>query len=138
MLFVFQVEDQTAELLEITEKWFNSFHKNTLELLESISKQPFLDLRCGALQMLSSMALVSWGQNLLNSSPGFNEYLLDRGTENTKEGKEAKYEIVHTLVNSPTAAHIFGNPYFVKLKVFEREGPYYLEAEAAVAFEESS
>ena len=40
-----------------------------------------------------------------------------------------------TLVESPTVQEIFGQPYCVKLKVYEREGPFYILAEAAVALE---
>ena len=71
----------------------------------------------------------------MNAQPGFNEYLLDRSTEQTKEGKEGKYSIVKTLVDSPTAMELFGRVYFVRLKEFEREGPFYVKVESAVAFE---
>ncbi len=100
-----------------------------------LASQPFLQLRCAALEHLATIAMVPWGQKLLNSHPGFKEYLLNRSTEATKEGKEGKYHIVKTLTNSPTVQEIFGQPYFIKLKTYENEGPFYVLAEAAVAFE---
>lgn len=39
------------------------------------------------------------------------------------------------LVESPTAAEIFGNPDFLKLKTFYVEGPFYVVSEHAVALE---
>ena len=67
--------------------------------------------------------------------PGFNEYLLDRSTEKTKEGKESKFEIVKALAESPTTLNIFGQPYYVKLKAFYLQGPLYVQTESQVAFE---
>ncbi len=103
----------------------------------TILDQPFSEIRCHTLDNFGAIALTPWGQKKMNSHPGFNEFLLNRGTEKTKEGKEAKYNVVKTLVDSPTTVDVFGQPYFVRLKVFEREGPFYIQAEAAVAVDGS-
>ena len=108
-----------------------------METVLDLAQQPFVQLRCAALEHFATIALTPWGQKMLNSHPGFNEYLLNRSTENSKEGKEAKYNIVKTLVESPTVQDIFGQPYFLKLKVYVREGPFYILTEAAVALEGS-
>ncbi len=100
-----------------------------------LASQPFLQLRCAAIQHFATLALTLWGQKTLNEYPGFNEYLLNRSTESTKEAKEEKYNVVQTLVESPTVQEVFGQPYYTKLRLYEKEGPFYVLTEAAVAFE---
>ena len=134
---LFQVAFQTAELLSLTEQWYSNLLRKPLETILDLAQEPFTKLRCAALEHFAIIALTPWGQKMLNTHPGFNEYLLNRSTENNKEGKEAKYNIVKTLVESPTVQDIFGQSYFLKLKVYEREGPFYILAEAAVALEGS-
>lgn len=138
MFLIYQVEEQTAELLALTEEWFNNTKEKPIDALLTVCDQPFLQIRSAGLQCLATLCSLPWAQSRLNAHPGFNEYLLNRATENTKEGKEGKYDIVKTLVESPTTAQIFGQPYFVRLKVYEREGPFYVQAEAAVAIEEAA
>ncbi len=104
----------------------------------NITLQPFTELRCSVLSLFLSLALMPWGQHILNDHPGFNEYLLDRSTEKTKEGKEGKFDVVTVLVDSPTAKDIYGTPYFMRLKEYHREGRFYIRTEAAVAFEGDS
>ena len=66
---------------------------------------------------------------------GFLEYLLDRKTESDKAGKEHKYEVIAELVHSPFSKEVFDKPYHLRLREYEREGPFFVKAEAAVAFE---
>ena len=129
--------DQTAELLSLTEQWYSNLLDKPVETMMVVAEQPFIQLRCAALDHFATIAVTPLGQKMLNSHPGFNEYLLNRSTENSKEGKEGKYNIVKTLVESPTVQEVFGQPYYMKLKVYEREGPFYILAEAAVALEGS-
>ena len=65
------------------------------------------------------------------------EFLLDRSTETDKECKEAKYEVVETICASKRCANIFGNQNYLKLRQFVNEGPFYVEAQLNVAFEEA-
>lgn len=101
-----------------------------------IAQQPFTDLRCATHGVLNVLAQQPWGQRYMNDFPGFNEYLLDRLTENCKEGKESKFAIIKTLVESPTSLDIFGGPYYVNLKAYFLQGPYYVRVQAEVALEE--
>ena len=66
---------------------------------------------------------------------GFLEYLLDRTTESDKAGKEHKYEFIVELVRSPFSKEVFEKPFSLRLREYEREGPFYVRAQAAVAFE---
>ena len=66
---------------------------------------------------------------------GFLEYLMDRKTETDKAGKELKYELIVELVRSPFSKEVFEKPFHLRLREYEREGPFYVRAQAAVAFE---
>ena len=79
-----------------------------------------------------------WAARLLNQEPGFLEYLLDRSTERDKEGKETKFEVVKALSEAYCTAEIFGNPALLSLKVYVREGPFYVRVQSEVAMEGAS
>ena len=104
----------------------------------SLADQPFAELRVAILSMFKALGQQPWSQSIMNNHPGFREYLLDRSTEKTKEGKEGKFEIITTLANSPTVRDIFGDPYYVQLKTYCSEGPFYVRAQAEVAMEGES
>lgn len=63
------------------------------------------------------------------------EFVLDRSTGQTKEAKDAKFELVGSLVSSSTASEILGSQHYIRLKAYLREGPYYVSAVAAVGTE---
>ena len=60
---------------------------------------------------------------------------MDRRTEPEKEGKEQKYALIVELVHSETGNQVFDKPYFLRLREYEQEGPFFARAQAAVAFE---
>ena len=134
-LSIEQVPDQTSELLKLTEYWYSHLGSKTFEILVTLAEQPFSELRVAVLSMVNTLALQPWGQLILHNHPGFREYLLDRSTEKTKEGKDGKYEVVCTLAGSPTAVEIFGQPYVVQLKAYCSQGPYYVRVQSEVAME---
>uniref|UniRef100_A0A8C3CEZ7 26S proteasome non-ATPase regulatory subunit 5 n=1 Tax=Cairina moschata TaxID=8855 RepID=A0A8C3CEZ7_CAIMO len=128
-------EQQTEDLLRMTESWFTSLSSQPLELFRSISTQPFPDLHCGALRVFTAIANQPWAQKLMLNSPGFVEYIVDRSVEPDKASKDAKYELVKALVNSKTIAEIFGNQNYLRLRAYLREGPYYAKAVSTTAVE---
>ncbi|NXD30766.1 PSMD5 ATPase, partial [Spelaeornis formosus] len=128
-------EQQTEDLLRMTESWFTSLSSQPLELFRSISTQPFPDLHCGALRVFTAIANQPWAQKLMLNSPGFVEYIVDRSVEPDKASKDAKYELVKALVNSKTIAEVFGNQYYLRLRAYLHEGPYYVKAVSATAVE---
>ncbi|XP_075026863.1 26S proteasome non-ATPase regulatory subunit 5 isoform X3 [Calonectris borealis] len=128
-------EQQTEDLLRMTESWFTSLSSQPLELFRSISTQPFPDLHCGALRVFTAIANQPWAQKLMLNSPGFVEYIVDRSVEPDKSSKDAKYELVKALVNSKTIAEIFGNQYYLRLRAYLHEGPYYVKAVSTTAVE---
>ena len=103
--------------------------------MQQLAVQPFPEVRLSALNLLKVLAAQPWGQRLLHAQPAFLEYLLDRSTEHDKEGKQAKFEVVEALVNSPTGTDILGRENMVKLRAYHMEGPFYVRVESAVAYE---
>ncbi|ELU07419.1 hypothetical protein CAPTEDRAFT_92649, partial [Capitella teleta] len=137
-LLSFKGEEASSELLSIIQQWFSLLTRTpteTLNLLNQSTTNPELTVHCAVLRVYQCLAILPWAQVLLNSHPGFNEYLIDRSTENTKEGKEMKFAIVKALVDSPTAMDVFGRVYFVRLREFINEGAFYIRVESSVAFE---
>ncbi|KAG2469931.1 PSMD5 ATPase, partial [Polypterus senegalus] len=130
-----KTEQQTDDLLGLTESWFCSFSNQPVELFKSISAQPFPELHCSALRVFTAIASQPWGQKKMIDTPGFVEFILDRSVGPTKECKDAKYEVVKALANSKTTAEIFGNQQYLSVRTYLREGPYYVKAVSSVAVE---
>ena len=130
-----KVSEQTSETSQLSEKWFHHLDPNMLNIVVGIAKQPFPELRLSSHSVLKVLSALPWGQKKMSEFPGFNEYLLDRSTEKTKEGKESKFQIVKSLAESPTTLNIFGQPYYVKLKAYFLQGPLYVQTETQVAYE---
>ncbi|KAM9307295.1 26S proteasome non-ATPase regulatory subunit 5 [Pholidichthys leucotaenia] len=134
-LLSLQPEQQTEDLLALTESWFHLLSNQPIDMIRNISTQPFPELHCGALRIFSAIATQPWGQKLMIGTPGFMEFVLDRSTGQTKEAKDAKFELVGSLVSSSTAAEILGSQHYIRLKTYLREGPYYISSVALVGTE---
>ncbi|XP_028318727.1 26S proteasome non-ATPase regulatory subunit 5 [Gouania willdenowi] len=134
-ILILQAEQQTEDLLALTESWFHHLSNQPMDMIRNISTQPFPELHCGALRVFTAIASQPWGQRLMISNPGFMEFILDRSTGHSKEAKDAKFDLVGALVCSSTAAEIMGSQHFIRLKTYLREGPYYVTAVAAVGTE---
>lgn len=61
---------------------------------------------------------------------------MNRSTESDKVGKEAKWTVVESLVKSPFSRQVFEEEQLTRLEKYYREGPFYVEAQVVVAFEE--
>uniref|UniRef100_A0A671W7N6 26S proteasome non-ATPase regulatory subunit 5 n=2 Tax=Sparus aurata TaxID=8175 RepID=A0A671W7N6_SPAAU len=134
-ILTLQPEQQTEDLLALTESWFHLLSKHPMDMICNISTQPFPELHCGALGIFTAIATQPWGQKLMISTPSFMEFVLDRSTGQTKEAKDAKFELVGALVCSSTTAEILGSQHYIRLKTYLREGPYYVSAVASVSTE---
>ena len=121
-----------------SEQWFHHLHASPLTLVMSIIKQPFDDLRTAGFRFLLSVAPREWGQREMSGHPGLLEYLLDRRATLNKAGKELKFDIIHALVTSGTAEAVFGSPNFLKLRLYDREGPFFVTGDQAVAMGDSA
>nr|XP_054769978.1 26S proteasome non-ATPase regulatory subunit 5-like [Lytechinus pictus] len=137
-LFTLQEEHQTDDLLSMQERWFTNLSPKPLDLLLSLCKQPFMEIRCNALLILRALVNQPWAGRMLNQEAGFLEYLLDRTTEPDKEGKETKYSVVKALAEAPSTGDIFGRPALLRLKEYVRDGPFYVRVQSEVAMESGS
>uniref|UniRef100_A0A8C0S969 26S proteasome non-ATPase regulatory subunit 5 n=1 Tax=Canis lupus familiaris TaxID=9615 RepID=A0A8C0S969_CANLF len=134
-IFYIPPEQQTEDLLRMTESWFSALSRDPLELFRGISNQPFPELHCAALKVFTAIANQPWAQKLMFNSLGFVEYVMDRSVEHDKASKDAKYELVKALANSKTVAEIFGNPNYLRLRTYLSEGPYYVKPISTTAVE---
>ncbi|KAK1884640.1 26S proteasome non-ATPase regulatory subunit 5 [Dissostichus eleginoides] len=134
-LLTLQPEQQTEDLLALTESWFLLLSNQPMDMIRNISTQPFPELHCGAMRVFTAISTQLWGQKLMISTPSFMEFILDRSAGQTKDAKDAKFDLVGSLVCSSTAAEILGSQHYIRLKSYLREGPYYISAVAAVSTE---
>ncbi|XP_069025467.1 26S proteasome non-ATPase regulatory subunit 5 [Embiotoca jacksoni] len=128
-------EQQTEDLLALTESWFQLLSNEPMDMIRNIITQPFPELHCSALRIFTAIADQPWGQKLMMSTPGFMEFILDRSTGQTKEAKDGKFQLVGTLAGSSTAAEILGSQHYLRMKTYLREGPYHVTAVATVSTE---
>ncbi|KAJ8339138.1 hypothetical protein SKAU_G00359240 [Synaphobranchus kaupii] len=135
LLLTLPAAQQTEDLLGLTECWFKALSSQAMDMFRGFSTQPFPELHCGALRIFTAIACQPWGQKLMVDTPGFVEFIVDRSTGQSKESKDAKFALVKALVNSTSTAEIFGNQHYLSLRVYVREGPYYVTAVSAVMVE---
>jgi len=129
-------ENQTAELLSLTQAWYMRV-PTTMDMLVNIVKQPFLDLRLAAYQLLCVMADQPWGRSVIMKQPGFCEFLMDRGGERDKMGREEKFKIVQIIVESRESKEVLGPDMDMHMKLFVKQGPHYVQVQSQVAYEEA-
>ncbi len=119
----------------VSRKWFSILGPRVFSTLVSVAKQPFTELHRAVLKVFLAMVGSKWGQKEMSSYGGFLEYLLDRRTESEKEGRELKYEIVRVMATSSYAESVWESADLLKLKKYEKEGPFHFQADTAVATE---
>ncbi|XP_075041763.1 26S proteasome non-ATPase regulatory subunit 5 [Mixophyes fleayi] len=136
-LMFLPLDEHTDDLLAMSESWFKCLSPHPMELFQSMATQPFPELHCGALKVLTAVANQPWAQKMMIDSPGFIEYVIDRSVDPDKDSKDAKFELVKALVNSKTSMEVLGNQHYLRLRAYLREGPYYVKAVSTVAVEGS-
>ncbi|KAL3042072.1 hypothetical protein OYC64_020093 [Pagothenia borchgrevinki] len=134
-LLTLQLEQQTEDLLALTESWFLLLSNLPMDMIRNISIQPFPELHCAAMRVFTAISSQLWGQKLMISTPSFMEFILDRSAGQTKDAKDAKFDLMGSLVCSSTAAEILGSQHYIRLKTYLREGPYYISPVVAVCTE---
>lgn len=131
--------DNTSDknILDLIHILYSKLAANPLDLLFTVLKQPFHDVRRSSFRTFHSLVGYQWMLEDMKNIPGFVEYLLDRRTENEKECQELKYEVVKKMSISPYITSVFDKPSVLKLKQFVREGPFYAGSDVSVAMEEA-
>ncbi|XP_072940134.1 26S proteasome non-ATPase regulatory subunit 5-like [Epargyreus clarus] len=120
----------------MTREWFRCFSKapGPMEKLFSLCKSPFPEIKTAATDLLDAVCQHTWGQELVAHVAGFVEYLMDRTAEDSKEVKEAKYNIIKRLSTSPA----FDANIIERLQTYVEQGPFFSETQLQVALEEDN
>uniref|UniRef100_A0A6G1S9N2 26S proteasome non-ATPase regulatory subunit 5 n=1 Tax=Aceria tosichella TaxID=561515 RepID=A0A6G1S9N2_9ACAR len=122
-------DDPVADASTLSESFYFTIisgeHRMTNQLF-ALCKYPFMEIRVNALLVVGSIAGTEWGQKELASHPEFVTWILDRSTEKCKEGKEAKFEILKTLVKSRTATRHFKGEDYMKMRADFKKGPFHV------------
>ncbi|KAG9266055.1 26S proteasome non-ATPase regulatory subunit 5 [Astyanax mexicanus] len=134
-LLTLPLEQQTDDLLLLTESWFSLLSSKPMEMIRNISTQPFPELHCAALRIFTAIACQEWAQRLMMSTPGFAEWVVDRSVGKGKKAKDCKFELVGALLSSSSIREIFGAQNYLKLRAYLDEGPYYVSAVSTVTTE---
>lgn len=88
-----------------------------------VIRQPIEDARNGAYNLMRVISNESWGIDMLCNSPSFLEFICDRNTEFSKDGKEWKFLVIQGLFR-----HVeFLSPDYVKaITTLHQQGPFYM------------
>nr|ALS04170.1 26S proteasome non-ATPase regulatory subunit 14 [Acartia pacifica] len=130
-------ENQTQHFTTLTESWYrHALGHKPMELLHSIVKQPFLELRLAVYQILDAMIRQAWGRKEILRQPGLPELLLDRECERDKPGMDAKYDIIKYLADTVEAEQIVGRDIGRNVYEYAKQGPYFILPRSHVALDE--
>ena len=88
--------------------------------------------------VLDVIAGKSWGLTRLAAHPGLIEYLLDRSQLQSKEAKDARFDLNKTITTNPNAEQVLQPQNLRRLKQYIRDGPYHVEAQVEVALDEGA
>ena len=147
MLELTDDSDPGSKAAQLTERWYQRVDQAGAGLpkLMAILAEPLPELRLPALNLLRVLATTAWGQQALvtgaqGGPTAFLDYLLDRRTETTAEGREAKYAVVRELVMSPFVRLSFPPEALLRLRAYYKAGAFAREAdeEVSVAFGSAS
>eukprot|EP01027_Heterolobosea_sp_BB2_P016695 GEZU01023729.1.p1 GENE.GEZU01023729.1~~GEZU01023729.1.p1 ORF type:complete len:310 (-),score=109.72 GEZU01023729.1:65-994(-) len=97
-----------------------------------LRKSLFGEHRYAVFHAMKGLAHHEWGIKELVEYPGFVDWITDRETETTKEGKEWKFVIVQRILASRNAIRILNSQHYVKLSTFVKFGPFYKPTASAV------
>ena len=98
--------------------------KDATELVLSLAKSPLVELRLGSYELLRAVSKCSRGAQVLLSCKGFYDFLLLRENETTKEGREAKFEIVKAIMGSNTRS-LLADSITSGFEKILKQGPHY-------------
>lgn len=129
-------KNKTDEIVTLTREWFQSMSASPVDSVVDLCKYPFPSVKCAGMHLIKTMTKLNWGMEALVEHPSFTEYILDRNLDNDKESREARHEAVQALAESPYCSETFGNDALLKFHRFVKEGPYFMEATAAVAIDQ--
>lgn len=133
---IFEVNgaDPESKATILTEQWYQYLNSLNcgLERFIILAQEPFLEVRIPSINFIRILATTIWGQKVLAQQKGFLDYLLNRSTESTKEGREAKFAVVRELVVSPFIRLSFQPEEHLRIRAYFKNGAIYKEANVAM------
>ena len=118
-------------------RWCLVIHADFFQQVMALARQPFPDLAVAALSVIMAMSEWEWGQRQVQPIPGFLEFLLDRGGMASKEGIQVKFQIVCRCVEGATSQEVWGNVDMLRLRKYQREGPFHQASQTSVTLDNS-
>merc|ERR1719328_17130 len=115
-------ENQSLELLSLTESWYRRVPSTMARLADTV-KQPFIHLRLAAYLLLQVIAGQTWGRREMLCHPGLVETLMDRSVDKEREGREGRWR------------DVLGEQMEVALRLHVKQGPLYVQVQSQVATE---
>lgn len=134
----FHSSDDLKALFKEIDVYFQQDSTSLIQRLMSSLKVPFMEQRTAIFHLMNALARHVYGVQSLLASPMFVDFLIDRNTETTKQGKEWKYVIAQTLwetthpKDNNADAKVLDTKNQTRILKFLKEGPFFVASEAAV------
>lgn len=106
--------------------------RDAVDILLSLAKSPIVETRLGSYVLMHAIAKRAAGVKLMLGHKDFFNFLMDRDIETTKEGKESKYFIVKTVLESEVHS-MLADDVVEKLQKVVDQGPFFVKT---IAWEE--
>ncbi|EJD74604.1 hypothetical protein LOAG_18101 [Loa loa] len=126
-----EVEDADADA--VAQKWFNWLGETFPSVVISYLSKPFDDVRISSLRLLLALFDHKWSIRTFYFATGFLASILNRSIERNAEGKQCKYDVICKLIDS--ADPIISPEDMIRLKMYRREGAFYVERNPQVDME---
>uniref|UniRef100_A0A182TU84 26S proteasome non-ATPase regulatory subunit 5 n=1 Tax=Anopheles melas TaxID=34690 RepID=A0A182TU84_9DIPT len=117
----------------ITQEWYETMTESKdLEMVQTLFKNPFPDIKMASLKLLSAIVDHRWGQQFFQNTACFTEQLLSRRLDTLNVNvAQFKYDVIKKLSLCPTL-----EPYVTDaLKQYVTAGAFHREAHVEVVIE---
>lgn len=134
-------DDPRQDAINLSETFYHTIiagENRMTKQLFALCKVPFMEIRINALLVMATIADMEWGQQELAAHPDFITWLLNRSTETCKESKEAKFDVLKTLVKSRTASRHFKGEDYLKMRADFKNGPFHVGIAEEMLMEEQA
>jgi len=113
-------------------------HEAMFKICLNLAKKPFSELRLVAHSYFKALSQTKWGLSLLlNKETFIDDYLLNRSTENEKQGLESKFELIKLMIANLAVntdlSLLVGEANLAKLNAYVAQGPFYSMSQSRVA-----
>eukprot|EP00698_Gefionella_okellyi_P024875 TRINITY_DN88_c0_g1_i1.p1 TRINITY_DN88_c0_g1~~TRINITY_DN88_c0_g1_i1.p1 ORF type:complete len:380 (-),score=85.21 TRINITY_DN88_c0_g1_i1:26-1099(-) len=104
-----------------------------VEFAVKLMDKPLQEQKVAVYDFFQALAQTQWGVSALFAFTGFLQWLTDRKNELTHAGRQWKYAVVEASLRHPNIDALIGSYAHKELLVYQKDGPFYVEAEAGAA-----